>query len=64
MVPGRNKVLLNKVGCWCRTLDSGWEYVLPGCASGSSDPDVGNRRVNPLLGEAGKRNQGTAKPSV
>lgn len=61
MVPERNKVLLNKVGCWCRTPDSGWEYLLPGCASGSSDPDVRNRKVKPLLGEAGKEKPGNRR---
>lgn len=61
MVPERNKVLLNKVGCWCRTPDSGWEYLLPRCASGSSDPDVRNGKVKPLLGEAGKEKPGNRR---
>ena len=61
MVPGRNKVLLNKVERGCRIPDSGWEHLLPGCAPGSSDPDVGSGRVNPRLGEAGEERPGNSK---
>lgn len=61
MVPGRNKVLLNKVEHGCRTPDSGREHLLPGCVPGSSDPDVGSGRVNPRLGEARKERPGNSK---